>query len=463
MQFLWRVIDYIVGKGLDWTVIAEFLGYACISLVPMSLPLAILLAALMSFGSMGENYELTALKASGISLWRIMIPLIAFVTIVSIGAFFFSNNIMPYSNLKSRTLLRDIRNKRPDIDIKAGAFYNEIPDYSIRIGKKDTETGLLKDLLIYDHRENRGNTKITVADSGYMMSTPDKKNIIFKLYSGESYTEIADKKEDKRKRIKHYQHRRDKFDEQTTVTALDINLERSDGGSLKTNYDMLNTSQLMYTADSLQKILTDKEANFKDNLIGKILKKDKGRTTDTNYDSLKRINILEQYNTLAVSQKKQAIEEALQLAKANKTTVSNQKKGLMYRKRLINRYYNEWHRKFTLSAACFVFFFIGAPLGAIIRKGGLGLPTVIAVIFFIFYYMITLTGDKFGRQGVLTPMAGMWLSTFIIFPVGAFLTYKATSDSSLFNTEMYTNKLKRFFRINKLLIKKARHRRKLEH
>lgn len=456
MQFLWKYIQDIVGKGLEWTVIVELLTYASATLVPMALPLAILLASLMTFGSLGENYELTALKSSGISLWRIFFPLIAFTIIISIGAFFFSNDVLPYSTLKLKTLMFDMRNKRPDIDFKPGAFYNDIENYSIKIGSKDQETGLLKDFIIYDHSNNKGNKNITIADSGYMYMGESKTHMTLKLFNGQTYTEIEDKKENKRKREKHYNHRRDIFEEQTFLIELEgFDLSRSDADLFRKNHSMLDLKQLEYTSDSLTEILRAKQDDFVRSLVNKnLMKKERKNDTTFSYDTLKRVYVLSKLEDLPLNQQKRALEEAIKYSKSAQSYIKNTEKGLSWRQRTINRYLIEWHRKYTLSIACFVFFFIGAPLGSIIRKGGLGMPTVISIFFFIFYYIITLTGDKMARGGILSPFGGMWLSTYIFFPIGVFLTYKATTDSSLFNTEMYVQGIKKSFRKITILFKR---------
>ena len=364
--------------------------------------------------------------------------------------------MLPYSTLKLKSLMFDMRKKRPDIDFKPGSFYNDINNYSIKIGGKNQETGLLEDLIIYDHSESRGNIHVTLADSGYMYISENKQNMVLKLYNGQTYNEIEDKKEHKRRREKHYQHRRDIFEEQTILFELEgFDLNRSDADLYRKNFSMLDLKQLKYTSDSLIKILNNKQKNFTRSLLNKnLMKKEKKNDTTFSYDTLKRVYAIAQMNELSLDRQKRAVEEAIKYSKSAKSYIKNTEKGLSWRQRSINRYLIEWHRKYTLSIACFVFFFIGAPLGSIIRKGGLGMPTVISIFFFIFYYIITLMGDKMARGGILSPFGGMWLSTYIFFPIGVFLTYKATTDSSLFNAEMYIQVIKKFFRINTLVIKK---------
>lgn len=462
MQFLWRYIEDIAGKGLEYSVILEFLTYATATLIPMSMPLAVLLAALMTFGSLGENYELTALKSSGISLWRILVPLIVFSSMVSTGAFIFSNNVLPYTTLKLRTLMGDIRDKRPDIDIKPGVFYRGIKNYTIKIGEKDIESNTLRNVIIYDHSDNRGNVNVTYADSATMIIDDNQQYMIFKLYSGQSYSEIEDSKENKRKRENHYQHRRDVFESQTMIIKLEgFGLERSDENSLTKNYLMLNLSQLKYTHDSLNTKVFEARETFATSVFKKnIMKRENKNDLTRNFAELKKVDVYGKYQSLSIDEKKKAIEEALTIARAGKAYVASQAKSLNWRQRIVNRYMIEWHKKLTLSAACFIFFFIGAPLGAIIRKGGLGMPTVIAVFFFIFYYIISLTGEKMAGGSVFTPMGGMWLSSFIIFPVGVFLTYKATTDSVIFNVDAYLDPIKKAFRYNKLKAKRKYQSRK---
>ena len=447
MQFLWKYIDDLVGKGLDIVTLGELLFYFTISFMPMALPLAILLAALMTFGNMGENLELTALKSAGISLQRIMLPLILFIILISIGAFFFSNNVLPHSNLKSRSLLHDIQKQRPELNIQPGSFYNGINGFSIKIAEKDPGTNLMHEILIYDHRDKIGNVSVTYADSGYMSITPNELNLIFNLYNGHSYTELQ---QDNRNKNKTYPHRRDRFSEETVIFDLTgFGLNRSNEDLYKSHYSMLNLDGLEHYRDSFTIILNDRKEVFTKTMMNANLFKfpnfDRKRREKENIkvDSTKKFRPREILDELINEKQEHTIELAIAHAKSAKKNVADSQRSIVWRAKTIKRYEIEWQRKFTLSFACFIFFFIGAPLGAIIRKGGLGTPVVVSVLFFVVYYVITLMGEKFAREMIVTPFEGMWASSFILLPLGIFLTYKATTDSVIMNTETYTEIPKR--------------------
>ncbi len=453
MQFLWKYIDDLAGKGLDGSIIAELLAYASASLVPMALPLAILMASLMTFGNLGEYYELTALKASGISLQRTMLPLIILTIFISYLAFLFSNHVLPFSNLKMRSLLYDVRHQRPELQIKEGIFYNGIEGYSIKIGEKDKKTNLLKDIMIYDHTDKIGNIKVTLADSGYMKLTADQNNLMVLLYNGFSYTENQELDKNQNRRNPTYPHRRDKFKKETFFLPLDgFEFNRTDERLFKNHYQMLNLNQLESAEDSLQSIYVRRQDGFKNSLIKSNFyrKENKNAVRDekipNNTDTLRvTFNVDSVFRSLSKREQKTAINQALVYARSTKSYITSTKSELESRNKLIRKHQIEWHRKFTLSFACFIFFFIGAPLGAIIRKGGLGMPVVISVLFFLLYYMVSITGEKFVREGMMATFNGMWLSSYILFPLGIFLTYKATTDSTIMNLDTYSNFFKKIF------------------
>ena len=475
MQFLWRYIDDLVGKGLTIGVISELLLYTSASLVPMALPLSILMSSLMTFGNMGEYYELTAIKSSGISLQRVMKPLVIFVIFVSIGAFFFVNRVMPYTNLKMRSLLYDVRQQRPELQIKPGEFYNGVNDYSIRVEGKDPETNMLYDLHIYDHSERKGNISVTVADSGLMKMTSDERELIITLYHGTSYNEMQEERRGSRNRT--YPEEMDKFGEQRFIIPLTgFGLQRTDENLFKSNYQMMNLSQLNKMQDSLQTDMNGNRKRFekvlyinnlfkvrnykppikhklppKANLnlqkFGKVIE----NKEDTFQNKAQTINLDTILNKMGESNEKRMITQALMNARSTKIFIEDSKNNYEFQKKHLRRYQIEWHRKFTISFACFIFLFIGAPLGAIIRKGGLGMPLVLSTLLFIFYYITSMMGEKFVRESILPDYEGMWLSSFILLIIGIFLTFKATTDSRIFNIESYKNILKRLisFFVNK--------------
>ncbi|MDZ7738568.1 MAG: LptF/LptG family permease [Bacteroidales bacterium] len=443
LQFLWMYVDDLAGKGLEMDVLAELIFQFALGFVPHALPLAILLAALMTFGNMGENFELTAIKSSGISLQRLMRPLIIFILLLSIGSFFFSNNVVPHANRKARTLMYDIQMKRPELNIQAGTFYNGIEGFSIKIGKKDPETNKLEKIIIYDHRDVDGNKTLVMADSGYMNMTPDESGLIFTLYNGHSYTDIMEK--GRSALNKSYPFRSDKFSEQTLIIELSgFDLERSDLSLFKSHQTMQNMSQLQYFADSLGKRLDTRQDNYiEEYKTSRVYARRNYKRTDEKQDTTDNeyiaFDVDSLYDSLGVTQKQIVISHSLAQARSGLQFLTDKSKISYSEYKHILKFKAEWHRKITLAVACLIFFFIGAPLGAIIRKGGLGMPMVIAVLFFVIWYMLTLFGEKMAKEGITPVPLGMWESTVILMGVGIFLTYKATSDAAIMNKETYTH------------------------
>ncbi|MBS0010795.1 MAG: LptF/LptG family permease [Bacteroidales bacterium] len=443
LQFLWMYIDDLAGKGLELEVLAELLFHFTLVFVPNALPLAILLAALMTFGNLGENFELTAIKSSGISLQRIMRPLIVFILLLSTGSFFFSNNVVPYANRRARTLMYDIQMKRPELNIQAGTFYHGIDGFSIKISHKDPITNKLEKILIYDHRDTQGNKSMVMADSGYMNLTPDEAGLIFTLYNGYAYNEIEEKSRPATQ--KKYPFRTDKFREQTMIIELSgFDLERSDLSLFKSNQTMQNMSQLEYFVDSLSKRLDTRQDNYVlEYTRSKLYSRKNYHRRDDPADTVKQeqavFDIDSLYTALEPIQQQMVITHALNQARSGLQFLQ-EKRNITYTElKHLLKYKAEWHRKITLAVACIIFFFIGAPLGAIIRKGGLGLPVVIAVLFFVIWYVLSLLGEKIAKEGIAPVPLGMWESTFILTGVGVFLTYKATNDAAIMNKETYTN------------------------
>ncbi|RXQ97592.1 YjgP/YjgQ family permease [Ancylomarina salipaludis] len=446
MQFLWRYIDEFVGKGLEWTVIAEFMFYVSATLVPMALPLAILLASIMSFGNMGENYELIAMKAAGISLQRIMRPLIILVMFIGLGAFYFSNYVMPVASLKTSALLYDIQHQNPELVLKEGVFTSDLPGFGIKVGPINKETGMIHDLLIYDHRNNEGNTQVTIADSGIMSTSEDKLFLDLTLYSGNRYEEVKPKKH--RDRDKH-PSQRIKFDlYKTTINLPGNELKRTDEDRFRNSYRMLNLKQLAQQKDTLVNELNEEKQRLAHQLSSYQYFKKESKATRN--DSTRQIllaaktwNADSLYQQLNLSDKLRSVGNALSYSRKSKENISRNLSIQEAKNKWIKKHDNEWHRKFTLSFACIIFFFIGAPLGAIIRKGGLGMPVIVSVVFFIIYYIISMTGERAARELVLSPFIGMWISSIVILPLGIILTYKATTDSGILNIDVYINFFKK--------------------
>ncbi len=453
MQFLWKYIDDLVGKGLDMPVIAELLMYTTASLVPMALPLAVLLASIMTFGNLGEHNELLAFKSAGISLQKIMAPVIVLVVFITIGAFLFNNNMLPYTNLKMRSLLYDIQKQNPELQIKPGLFDNTIEGYSIRVESKDSRTSLLTGIQIYDHTDHLGNIIVTVADSGYIRMTSDERHLIFTLYNGYTYTEMQKKSREKRK--KSYPSRRDRFEVQEMLVELvDFGLQRTDENLFKSSYQMMNLLQLKHMTDSLINEILINQKDLKSTLTITSYYKNKGflyktvpRDSVIVNKNLIHFNLDSVFYSLKREDQIRNLNQAISASRSATNYLNNSFVTQDNKVRRLRKYQIETQRKYTLSLACLLFFFIGAPLGAIIRKGGLGMPVVISVFFFIIYYIISLSGEKFARESVLSPFSGMWISTFILIPLGAFLTYKASKDSLLMNAETYLIFFRKLFKI----------------
>jgi lipopolysaccharide export system permease protein len=444
LQFLWMYVDELAGKGLDFKILSELLYHFALTFVPTALPLGILLASLMTFGNMGEFSELSALKSSGIPLQRIMLPLMILIGVISVVSFFFSNNVLPYSTDKARTLLWDIRRKKPDINIQAGTFYNGVPDFSIKITTKDPVTNRLDNLIIYDHRQRRGNYSVIIADSGYMRLTKDETGLIMTLYNGHGYTDLEEKNVIASQR--KYPSRFDYFKEQSIVIPLTgFDLQRSEEGLFKSSAAMLNISQLTFTIDSLNRKYKEKInkqfRDFKDIKVYAVRNMipyttDKALKPDS-LGAIRRFDARVLFDSLTVSDKRSVLLKAIEHVKDEISVLVEKNDSQKYEIKAIRKYEVEWNKKLTMSFACLVFFFIGAPLGAIIRKGGLGTPAVISIFFFVVYYVISISGQKLVEEDVVGAFAGMWASSYILLPIGVFLTYKATTDSVILNIETY--------------------------
>lgn len=450
MQFLWRYVDELVGKGLEWDVIAQLMYYASFTFVPMALPISILLASLMTFGNLGERYELVAIKAAGISLRKIMFPLGLFSLLISVGAFYYSNIIFPYANLKFRTTLYDVRQKKLALNIREGIFYSGLEGYIIKIGKKDPDGTRIKDVMIYDHSQMQGNSKLVIADSGRMEQTKDGSFLLLTLYNGTNLDEssargTADKKPFRRTSFK------------SEVIKFDLSqfkMSRSDNEFFRSAYYMLNVKQLAYASDSLGSEVNVRVKELKNSFMSYYLYFSKTKLNDSIYNKVKPSKSTWVYDKEKAESKRRITAYALSMAKNTKGSFEYNRQLLQEKTELKARYDIEWHRKFTLSFACFALFLIGAPLGAIIRKGGLGMPLVISVLLFVAYHVISFTGEKAVRSAVTDPWKGMWMSTMIFLPIGIFLAYQASTDSKLMDAENYKlifNKIAKRFKQKKVL------------
>jgi lipopolysaccharide export system permease protein len=457
MQFLWKYVDDMVGKGIEIHVLAELFFYAALTFVPQALPLAILFASLMTFGSLGEQLELLAMKASGISLMRIMRPLTLFLVFVAVSAFFFQNNVIPVSQVKMYTFLYSVRQKSPELEIPESIFYTGIDGKNIYVRKKDKKKSLLKDVMIYNYSEGFNNIRIIVADSGRLKTSTDKKYLILTLYSGESFENQKGSKNKARDARDAVPYRRETFDMMEMLMEFDGNFNMRSESLFQGRYVAKNIASLRQSIDSMTVRIDSIKALESKALYAQSYRKTLARVqsrTKTNseiaakedpptdrkavidFDSLYRVQEPAVQASL-LSYSKRGIDNLLMNYGMKSETLRIEEKE-------IRSHHTEMHRKFTLSFACLIFFFIGAPLGAIIRKGGLGAPAVISVLLFIVYYIIDNIGYKMARDGIWSPREGMWLSSAVLLPLGIFLTYKAVNDSVLLNAETYMDAVKRF-------------------
>lgn len=435
MQNVWKYVDDLIGKGLEWTVVIEFIIYILPTLVPLALPLAILLSSLMAFGKLGETYELTALKSSGISLLRIMSPLFITVSIIAVFAFFSSVHLVPYSNMKFKTLLYDVMNKKLALNIREGVFFNDIEGYSIKVAKKSDDGKILEDIIIYDQSQKMGNTKVIRAKKGKMYSSENERYLYLELTDGHSYEELNTNKPKSKEELpfarSSFSEERIRFD------MSSFQLERSDEEKYSNAAQFMNLSQLKYTRDSLQKNIAERELDFNQKLHSYY-----------NFDSIVSSSTnLAHFNINSLDKKAQSriYKAAASQLRSTKSYIYNSKRELKYKNKKLNKAKIEWHRKYTLSFACIVLFLIGAPLGAIIRKGGMGMPVLISIIFFLIYHISSITGEKSAVQGVISIFEGMWISSILLTPLGIYFTYKASKDSPLFNISGIVSFIKRPF------------------
>ncbi len=442
MQFMWMHVNDLVGKGIGLSVLSEFFLYATASVVPLALPLAILLSSLISFGNLAEKFELTAMKASGISLFRIMRPLIFTVALLSVGAFFFSNNVLPKSQMKLWALIFSLRQKSPELQIPVGEFYDEISGYHIYVHNK-TPKGELLNIMIYDYSSGFDNAKVMVADTGKLAASADKRYLILSLINGESFENLSQKQQRATKTTKNIPYRRETFSHKRIVIDFATNFNRYDESILEDQHVSKNVSQLIASIDSVHLVSAERCREQSNQLVtNRYFGRDNSRgeviiPTSITPDERKTYSIDSLAASLGVQRKKQMYTIAKERATTYRDQIEYNAIMLDDAERYIRKHEIELYRKFTLAFACLIFFFIGAPLGAIIRKGGLGAPVVISVILFIIYYIIDNTGYKMAREALWPCWAGMWLSSFILLPVGIFLTYKATTDSPLFNPEAW--------------------------
>ena len=437
MQFLWLYIDELVGKGLSMKVIMEFLAWGSATMLPLSLPLATLLASMMTLGTLGENNELLAIKAAGISLQRVLIPLGVICGIISVGAFFVSNDLIPVAYNKIYTLRDDIGKTKDEIKIPTGTFYNGIEGYILRVNERDDESGMMKGVMVYNHTKNKGNTSLTIADSAMMKMSRDKTYLTFILYQGTNYEETNDKKY----RDTTLQLQKIDFKKQEMVIPLEnYAFQKSDSSRFDDQVKSMNLKQLQHGQDSIGTLSRQgKEDDLKAIRVSRVLR------YNAQLDTATKVMPTTPFTAKNAGVWESAREELLALAKAKKnaedlqTTLESYARNRYHHNYLLRLIDIEILKKFALSIACLIFFFIGAPLGAIIRKGGLGVSAIISVLFFVAYWVIDISGTKLARDGAVGPFAGVFFSSYVLLPTGLFLSWKAINDSAIFSTDTIKN------------------------
>ena len=453
MQFLFRQIDDLVGKGLTFDVLGELFFYAALTFVPMALPLAVLLASLMVFGNLGEKFELTAMKAAGISLFRIMRSLMVLMAFVAIGAFFFQNNVLPVAQSRMWTLLFSVRQKTPEVEIPERSFYDAIPNMNLYIDHKNPDTGMLYGMIIYDMSQGVDNTRVILADSGKFAFTEDKTRLFLDLHYGEMFENLNNNSMGFGTQG-YMPFRREEFTEKQVYFMFDANFNRMDESGIRSQYVGQNISQLRQSIDSIGRQVDSIGDQYAAELLAtsyvgvtdySLQFLPGGRHIATPLDRHQSVqappitNLDSVFNSPSPAFAKSYVSQALNDARRQRQEFEYRTLVLTDQARLMRRHDIELQRKFTLSIAVLVFFFIGAPLGAIIKKGGLGTPLVISVFLFIVYYIIDNAGYKMARDGKVTVWFGIWLSTAALLPLGIFFTRKAIDDSAVFNIDTYKN------------------------
>jgi len=448
MIFLFTYIDEIIGKGVDNVTLAKMFGYMFVTFLSPSMPLAVLLSSIMTFGNLGENYELASIKSAGLSLLSIMRPILVFVLGLACFCFLFSNYTLPYIHLKAGRLLYDVRSSKPAVNIKESIFYNGIEGYSIRIGKKDNDGITIHNVSIYDHAAGRGNTVQMYAKDGQIFMSENKKFLSIKLFNGTRYEQLVkDAREEKTRpnMIMHFK------EEEVNIDLSKVKMQQTDENLFKNNAEMMNVRLLTQYRDTSIKY---RFQNYKQtyNQFHDAYYFQKSLAQCKLNDSLhtKQIISIDNYMAkLAPPQRKNLVESALNMARSAdsflESKVQEEENQVMEQAKLST----EWHKKFTVAFVCIILFFVGAPLGAIVRKGGFGMPVVISIFLFITYYVISITCEKMVLQDKLNDIVGMWISASIFLPIGIWLSLKAANDSPLFDAVLYMDFLKKIFGKNK--------------
>lgn len=441
MQALWLQFDKIAGKGISLVIILKFLGYMALMMVPTALPIAILLSSIMALGSMAENYEFAAIKSAGISLQRFIRPLIVLMFVLSFANFLFLNYVFPYASLKSKNLIYNMKMKEPGLALVPGTFNTEIPNFSIKFDEKYGENeNLLKNVLIYDLKSNTVNNKVITAKRGEIVSEEGSRYLTLILEDG-YYAEdlIANKAtSDARKRSPFTKAHFDKYE--VNIDVSNIGDFDPDDVKYKTGKEMLSLKQLSFYIDSLQSPYHEFIMNRADRVY-KTLKSNQLMNDTVQGEALSPV-LFENFND---KNKRLIVDNAYISAQGNLENLKSFKETLKDKQKIINGYSVEFHKRIAFSIACLVLFFVGAPLGSIIRKGGFGLPMIIAITIFVIYFFISTFGKNMAESNTVSPFIGGWLATFLLLPFGVLLMVRATKDKGIFNVDAFLQPLVNVF------------------
>lgn len=459
-QHMTRYLDDLVGKDLDLETVGRLLFYFTLTLLPLSLPLAVLLSCLIAFGNLGQHFELTALKSGGISLLRVLSPIFIFIVFVTFGSFALNNYIVPWSNLQAYSLLYDIKQQKPSLNLKEGSFYAGLPNFSMKVNHKYPDNITLKDIMIYDHRSAKGNTDMILADSGKMYTIMNESYLVMELYKGKSYHQGGSgsaKSVEQTPKINSEEFNRIDFRQSKLIFSLEsFERNETDQKLFLHNKIMKNTQQLGQDIDSMQRL----EDTMEVKAISYVMASSRYLLNELIYDTLLNRELIQSWKSIDAitgqfdQEKKQKLilNDAVNLAKGLKTIIYSRSENYNNNHRSISQYQVEKYRKYTHAVACFIMFLIGAPLGAIIKKGGLGVPVLISIIFFIIFYVFTIAGEKWTKDSIVTADIGMWMANFILFFIGLFFLRQARNDSRLLEWDVYLiwiDKIKQLFKKKK--------------
>ena len=440
MQFVWKYVDDLVGKGLDFSVIAELLLYASATFVPMALPIAVLFASIMTMGNFGEKYELVAMKAGGISVSRAMRPMVIVALLLTGMAFYFANNVMPTAMLKYRMTLYDVTHKKPAVNIRPGEYYKDFDGYVIRVGSKSRDGRTLQDVLVYDHTKGMNETLVTVGKRGVMQASPDNMYLKITLYDGYTYIESSSGDNYRSRPLTSIGFSEQSLNFDISSFAYNKSVEENFKGS----YQMMNISQLDTSISQLEQSYVERVEQYRTNMLVNLRAWSQYTSSDSTLHIAEPTDPLKLISNLFARERRSAYLHARNAAISARQDAEMYEELLASDREYINRHYIEWHRKFTLSIACLLLFLIGAPFGSIVRKGGLGLPLVASVGFFVLYYVVGMISEKAVRESAMGP-EGMWISSMVMLPIGIVLTLQATTDSSFFDGSSWRKFFQKIF------------------